>query len=41
MEKLNAVVEKREPEKELKRFKGYVLGMQKLLKKNAEKKEGK
>lgn len=41
MEKVNAVVEKREPEKELKRMKGYVLGMKKLARKNTEKKEAK
>lgn len=41
MEKVNAIIEKREPEKEIKRFKGYVLGIGKLSKKKTEKKESK
>ncbi len=41
MEKLNAVIEKNNTGKELKRFKGYVLGMRDLKEKKKEKEEKK
>ena len=41
MEKLNLVIEKNNSEKELKRAKGYVLGLRRLNKNKKEKKEAK
>ena len=41
MEKINAVIERNDTEKELKRFKGYVLGIRNLKKKQKQGKEAK
>lgn len=41
MEKLNVIIEKKDTGKELKRFKGYVLGLRKLKKRNKQEKEEK
>lgn len=41
MEAMNAVIEKRNQEKEFKRFKGYVMGLRELNKPKKMKKEDK